>query len=710
MNPAHEPDTAAEPGWLRAVRLRCLRRVLWCRELWTRYHYEQEQSLAITHSEVERALVPPSDMSRAELAFYAGDEQARALTTEIEALGDGAADLRWARLASELELSPAELALLATALAAEVVPALRRAYGYLQDEVTALDATPALAGQLWARPAPRLGAASGLVRWRLARPLELGREPWSSSAGWVADPAVLGYLLDDGGPGATDSVGVTVPAPPGPRLYEAECAEIVALTGALAGRTPVEIELTAAGGAGKTALAARVAERLGRPLLAVDARAIAALADPATAAVRELRRGRLEGSLLLWRHADLLPAAAFDAVRGREPVMLLAAETPLSVPDPGRVLRRSYVLASLDRAQRLRVWAAVGQGPPPEPVADWALRPAEIVTAAVTAPAGPAAVREVCARLLLDVPSELLEPLALPHVWDDLVIAAPQLAHLRELEAQARSRSELLDGWGLSRLASLGRGVTALFSGPSGTGKTMAAQVLARELGLELRRVDLAGVVNKYIGETEKHLRAVFASCERAPVMLFFDEADALFGRRMQVNDAHDRFANIEVDYLLQRMEQFDGVAVLATNRKGDIDTAFLRRLRFVIDFAPPTVAERERLWRLALEGSRDEAGRPLADALDWRQLALEFDLTGAGVKASALAAAFLARSDGTRIGMHHVTAAARRELEKQGVVVRTGQFQRASQRMPPGPLGNGNAPPLTAVDVELMAHGGAGG
>ena len=146
----------------------------------------------------------------------------------------------------------------------------------------------------------------------------------------------------------------------------------------------------------------------------------------------------------------------------------------------------------------------------------------------------------------------------------------------------------MLDDWGFARLTSLGRGTTALFAGPSGTGKTMAAQVLARSLGLDLYRVDLAGVVSKYIGETEKHLRELFEACERAPVLLLFDEADALFGKRTQVSDAHDRYANIEIDYVLQRMEQFDGLAVLATNRKGDLDTAFVRRLRFIIDFAPP--------------------------------------------------------------------------------------------------------------------------
>jgi SpoVK/Ycf46/Vps4 family AAA+-type ATPase len=169
----------------------------------------------------------------------------------------------------------------------------------------------------------------------------------------------------------------------------------------------------------------------------------------------------------------------------------------------------------------------------------------------------------------------------------------------------------------------------------------------------------------------------VFAVCERAPALLLFDEADALFGKRSQVSDAHDRYANIEIDYLLQRMEQFDGVAVLTTNRKGDLDTAFVRRVRFIVDFAPPSARERERLWRHALAGAVDEAGHPLVEELDWIGLARQLDLTGAGIKSAALAAAFLARTDGRAIGERHVLAAARRELEKQGVVVRAGQGER---------------------------------
>jgi SpoVK/Ycf46/Vps4 family AAA+-type ATPase len=192
---------------------------------------------------------------------------------------------------------------------------------------------------------------------------------------------------------------------------------------------------------------------------------------------------------------------------------------------------------------------------------------------------------------------------------------------------------------------------------------------------MEIYRVDLAGVMNKYIGETEKNLRRVFDACERANVLLFFDEADALFGQRMQVNDAHDRFANIEIDYLLQRMEQFDGISILATNRKHDIDTAFVRRVRFIVDFLPPGMAERRELWLRALP-SRAPNGDELLDAIDWDALASRLKMTGADIKGAAIGAAFLARSEGARIGMTHVMRAARRELAKHGVVVRAGDLE----------------------------------
>jgi hypothetical protein len=707
-----------EPIWLRGVRLRARRRMLWCRELWARHHYVDEQSLAITHSEVERALTAPADLLAAEREFYDSDQSAATLSAELAALDHEPGDPRWPRLVALCSLSPAECALLACALAAEVQPSLRRVFAYLQDESTPFDASPAIVAALWGEPtAPLVGADSALARWRLARPLEDGRELDSSLAGWVADPSVLAYLLGADGRAAGGSLtGARLAAPERPVLFQRELDEITRFVAALGfdenSAVSLEFQLTAPAGTGKATLAAQIARRLGRGMIAVDARAVAAGSDPPAAAVRELRHAALDGDLVVWRHADALPEAARAAVSGLAPLVFLTAPAPLSEARSERVLRRTYDLAPLDRSLRLSLWSALSDEPAPEPVADWALRAGEVVAAQRAAPGGPAAVRAVCRRMLFEYPSELISPLRLPYTWDDLVVSEPLLAHLHELEAQSRSRSEVLDGWGLSRLTSLGRGVSALFAGPSGTGKTMAAQVLARSLGLELYRVDLAGVVNKYIGETEKHLRAVFAACERAPVVLFFDEADALFGRRMQVNDAHDRFANIEVDYLLQRMEEFDGIAVLATNRKGDIDTAFTRRLRFVIDFAPPTVSERERLWRLALEDSRDDQRRPLTEPLDWRALARDLDLTGAGIKATALAAAFLARTEGSPITARHIFAAARRELQKQGVIVRPHQLERSRAAAGAGEAGapdavNGQLEPLSAGEIERMVNGG---
>ncbi|HTX00151.1 MAG TPA: ATP-binding protein, partial [Acidimicrobiales bacterium] len=432
---------------------------------------------------------------------------------------------------------------------------------------------------------------------------------------------------------------------------------------------PVEVELVGPPGSGRAALAAQVVAAVGGRLLALDAGSLAALPDPAAAAAREARRARLEAAALLWRHADALPGP--PAAELPPPALTFyTVESQLPWRSAPGTVRLSLTCGPISRAERLELWRAFAGGRPPAPVAEWALRPGEIAAAARAAAGGDGAVRDVCRRLLGAGTPELVTPLPLPYRWDELVLAEGTLAHLREIEAQARLRGEVLDEWGLSRLTPLGRGTSALFSGPSGTGKTMAAQVLARSLGLELYRLDLAGVVSKYIGETEKHLKAVFAACERAPLLLLIDEADALFGKRTQVSDAHDRYANIEIDYLLQQMERFDGVAVLTTNRKGDLDTAFVRRLRFVVDFAAPSPAERERLWRLALEGASDPAGRPLADGLEWSSLA-ELDLSPASIKSAALAAAFLARNEGSRIGERHARAAARRELEKHGVVVR---------------------------------------
>jgi hypothetical protein len=689
LDEAFPPAGDAEPSWITEIRLRAARRVRWLRQLWASHRYEGEQVLTISHSEVDRALLPWGELRAAERAFHRTDGEAAALSGAIDSLSAGPPDPRWEQLTATLGLTTPEAHLAGLCLAAALDPALRRVFGYLLDLQEPAGPTPGLTADLFGdAPFWCPGPESAVVRWQVARPLGDGRDPYTTSTSWDADALLLPGLVGPNGPapaGAARSAawgagwgagtaGARV-AVPGPPVLRPEVVEAVAVfAGSLAAPSAapaIEIELAGPPGSGRTCLAANAAARLGLGLVSVDARTVAEAPDPRAAGVREIRRALLEGCAVEWEHAEALPEAAW-ATLALSPLTFLATEDEL--PARSTAIRRSFRLRPVSRGERVALWSALSPEPVPRPVTEWALRPAEVAVASRVAPAGDSAVLEVCRRLLVAGGPELLTHLPLPYTWDDLVISARTEQHLREIDAQARNRGEVLEEWGLRRLTSMGSGVTALFAGPSGTGKTMAAQVLARSLGLDLYRVDLAGVVSKYIGETEKHLKAVFDACERAPVLLLFDEADALFGKRTEVSDAHDRYANIEVDYVLQRMEAFDGVAVLATNRKGDLDSAFVRRIAFIVDFAAPNAAERERLWRLALDGAVHPAGTALVGALDWSGLAAEFDLTGAGIKSAALAAAFLARTDGTPIEMHHVLAATRRELEKQGRIMRPGR------------------------------------
>jgi len=248
------------------------------------------------------------------------------------------------------------------------------------------------------------------------------------------------------------------------------------------------------------------------------------------------------------------------------------------------------------------------------------------------------------------------------HTWENLVLPADAISQLRDICARVRHRPRVFEEWGFAQRLSLGRGVSALFAGPSGTGKTMAAEVIAADLGLELYKIDLAGVVSKYIGETEKNLDRIFATAEHANAILFFDEADALFGKRSEVRDSHDRYANIETAYLLQRMEQYSGIAILATNLRANLDEAFTRRIAFTILFPFPENAERQRIWQGIWP-----PGVPRDPQLDLGALATRFRLSGGQIRNAALAASFLAAAAGDIVRLPHALQAIRREYEKMG-------------------------------------------
>ena len=252
--------------------------------------------------------------------------------------------------------------------------------------------------------------------------------------------------------------------------------------------------------------------------------------------------------------------------------------------------------------------------------------------------------------------------------WNDIVLPEQEQQMLHQICAQVRERSRVYLEWGFGARMNRGLGITALFTGDSGVGKTMAAEVIANDLRLNLYRIDLSSVVSKYIGETEKNLGKLFDAAEDGGAILFFDEADALFGKRSEIKDSHDRYANIEVNYLLQRMESFSGLAILATNMRGALDAAFTRRLRFILHFPFPSVADRERMWHKAFP-----AKTPVHN-LDFTKLA-RFNLTGGSISNAAINAAFLAAPKAGHVTMNHVLMAIRQEMLKLDVPLRERDF-----------------------------------
>ena len=682
---------ALEPAFLARVRLRAHRRALWLKALWSAE--PSTSRLAITTEEVQRNLAEPGMVAMAEAQFYDTDPQSRELGARIAVADEDLEDHeRWHRLRIVFGLTDAESDLLALAVAVSADPAFARVCGYLQDDATACCATPLLAAGLFGWPSLSVpGATSSVSRWRLARVADGASHPCAPSAPWVADAYIVAWLLGDGGEDPVLGAAATRLASRDaacleclyPQTFRSIAEFLSALRPPQSARLmpPVEIELNGARGTGKKTLAAQVCAVFGADLLVIDLEALLA-GEPALAQAVErichaVRQTSLEGLVPYWNRAHVLDARMRQLLEAQAGVAFYASEASIRALPGERVPRQSFQIGALSGAQRARLWSQLTAEPMPDALRDWQLTPAELRATAQVAPAGAEATLHVAKRILHQDPAELFSALPLPYTWDDIVLTADIRRQLEELAMQARLRGQVLEEWGFERLCRMGRGINALFSGPSGTGKTMAAQVLARDLGRELCRVDLAEVVNKYIGETEKRLKRVFEICERAPVVLFFDEADALFGQRTQVKDAHDRYANIQIDYLLQRMEQFDGVAILSTNRKNDLDSAFLRRLRFIVDFVAPGPAERLTLWRLSL-AERSPSGEELLNGIAWDWLAEKLILTGAEIKAIALAAAFLARTEGTRIRMDHLEHAAQREMKKQGASWRAGKWSGA--------------------------------
>ncbi len=425
---------------------------------------------------------------------------------------------------------------------------------------------------------------------------------------------------------------------------------------------------------GMRAVAAAAAAALG---WALDLLAVSAL--PAAAADLDALARLVGREAALGHRALLLEAGAGEGADAAAERALVAFATafrgPLLLAGPERRRLAGQPSLSFDfvratTAERLELWqAALGERAQPlngqltRLAAQFQLPGAGVMAVAAQAATDPdpdpaAALWRACRREARPAIEALAERLSPAVGWDDLVLPRREREQLAELALHVRHCHRVYDEWGFAGRSGRGLGIAALFAGPSGTGKTLAAEVLARELDLDLFRIDLAAVVSKYIGETEKNLKRIFDAAEAGGAVLLFDEADALFGKRTEVKDSHDRYANIEVSYLLQRMEAYRGLAVLTTNRKEALDTAFLRRLRFVVHFPFPDAAARAEIWRRVFPAST-----PLAE-LDLARLA-RLDVAGGNIRNIALAAAFLAAEDGGPLRMEHLLRAARSEYAK---------------------------------------------
>ncbi len=616
--------------------------------------------------------------------------QAEALRHENEAACGQESE--WGRIAAEFELLGVEQDLLFLVLAPELDPKYETLYGYLNNDISRKFVTRDLARRLFCERGPgavdrALSSGSTLLRLGLL-------SSTTTSQGFVAHPVLAGFVL------ARD-------APPFPPLRRIACgkstqggwidlqAERVADAAPLLARGGALI-LNGKRGSGRLQAARFLARQADLGLLLLDAKDCRLEAETAGSFAKAVAlQARLEHCAVFLRNCECWFEGDSRPNSGTLAFLRALDRVPLCVAwEAGSEWRESIghrhvfelVFSLPPHSAREAEWdravSALGIQAMPEVIRDlarqFAFTPGEIGAAArhasddLTVESRPvetalfAAARAQSAHAL----GKLAPRISTRHRWRDLVLPHATEQRVRELAAAIRNRGLVYEEWGVSPGAGTA-GLNALFSGASGTGKTMTAGIIAAECGLDLYRIDLAGVVSKYIGETEKNLDRIFTAARCSNAILFFDEADAIFGKRSEVQDAHDRYANIEVAYLLQKLEDHDGVVILASNLPHNIDDAFSRRIQFHIEFPLPAELHRERLWR-GMFPSRT----PVAADLDFAFLARQFHLTGGQIRTVSVEAAFLAAGDGRRITMPLIVKAVARHFVKQGHMPAAHEFR----------------------------------
>jgi AAA+ superfamily predicted ATPase len=685
---------------------------------------EQFQGLYISEEELDRLLARPAGAPR--WSFDGNEQTTERVARELSRLRSKIAnavaeslrrgvDLRLARLTRLFGLDDYDLDCLLISLMPELDLRYERIYAYLQDDVTkkrpGLELvlsllSPSLEAKLDSRR--RFSSHSPLIAPHL---LELFEEPSQPHPPLLAkylkvDDRVAAYLL------GSDELDLRI------RRYARKVVPQMPFDGLILDsglkarfrgflehstpEAPAIMYLKGPYGAGKRSIAEALCRERSMALLTVDLGHLLTVGDDFfdTALCLLHREALLQSASLYFKNFDAILAddkrvmveTFVRALERLNQLTFLAGDTAWEPMDADE--RMIFARVDFSRPaypERLRLWSTTlnGRDKPGRSLdihslaTKFRFTPGQIRDTVATAQnlarwrepdAGNVTMQdlyEACRLQSNQKLSALARKIIPKYQWRDIVLPQDRLQQLQEICHYVKYRDLVYGDWGFDRKLSRGKGLGVLFAGPSGTGKTMTSEIIAGQLNLDLYQIDLSTVVSKYIGETEKNLGRIFAEAESSNAILFFDEADALFGKRSEVKDAHDRYANIEVGYLLQRMEEYEGVVILATNFRKNMDEAFVRRLHFTVEFPFPNEANRRRIW----EGIWPE-DTPRAPDLDLGFMARRFEMTGGNIHNIAVAAAFLAADDGQRVSMSHLLRATQREYQKMGKILLDGEFE----------------------------------
>lgn len=641
---------------------------------------------------------------RAELMRLGAEIDQRVERTLQEDIG-----LTLVQLGRLFRLSAFEQAAIIICLAPELRRKYDRLYAYLQDDITrkrpsvdlVLDLLCETEAERW-QARSLFSETAPLLRASLLQKVDDPQSP-SGSSGLAQflklDPRICEFLLGnqqiDGRLAGRLQFYHTIAATAEPPIDPGLAASVLNLikhhfAPAQPERRKLILYLHGPDDVGKRDLASHICRQLGLPLLRIDLETLLTQGQAAELLLHlAFREGLLQQTALYLERGEILAQEAARALLKTLALTMaeygwlvfLDGKVPWAEPEtfPG-CLFQPVVLPAPDVTLRTAMWQYYLAGQAPEAALcaaqlakQFRLTAGQIQSAVALAAnqsimaAAPgrltlAGLMAACRQQAKHKLGELAVKLEPHYTWDDIVLPEDKVTHLREIANQVRCHYLVFGTWGFGKKLNHGKGLSILFTGPPGTGKTMAAEVLAHDLELDLYKVDLAGVVSKYVGETEKNLSRIFEEAETSNAILFFDEADALFGKRTEIADAHDRYANIETSYLLQKMEAYEGVVILATNLRENMDEAFTRRIRFIVEFPFPDEANRRRIWHTHFPDAA-----PQSPDIDYDYLARELSVAGGSIKNIVLNSAFLAAGDGGVIAMDHLLHGAKREFEKMG-------------------------------------------